>query len=86
MVRLTKSKEHVDLAPNTIRHYATKGLRLYRVGKAVFFSTAELEAFIRQQANGGEKTIRQDKTKVLPQPGLLHTHSGATAVAGKEAA
>ena len=50
MARLTKSKEAVDLAPNTIRAYAKKGLRLYRVGKAVFFHTGELEAFIRKEA------------------------------------
>jgi hypothetical protein len=46
--RLTKSKDSVDLAPNTIRAYAKKGLPLYRCGKAVFFSKSELAQFIRQ--------------------------------------
>jgi hypothetical protein len=50
MVRLTKSKRAVDLAPNTIRAYAKQGLNLYRVGKAVFFHVGELEAFIRKEA------------------------------------
>jgi hypothetical protein len=46
--RLSKSKDSVDLAPNTIRKYAKHGLPLYRLGKAVFFSKAELAAFIQQ--------------------------------------
>jgi hypothetical protein len=50
MVRLTKSKRAVDLAPNTIREYSRQGLRLYRMGKAVFFSTIELEQFIRARS------------------------------------
>jgi len=49
MVRLTKSKDVVDLCSNTIRDYATRGLRLYRCGKAVFFSKAELAEFIRNE-------------------------------------
>jgi hypothetical protein len=51
MVRLTKSKQAVDLAPNTLRAYARQGLRFYKMGRAVFFSKAELEAFIRAQAS-----------------------------------
>ena len=47
LVRLNASKRHVDLAPNTIRAYAKEGLNLYRKGKAVFFSRAELAAFIK---------------------------------------
>jgi hypothetical protein len=47
LVRLSKSKEIVDLVPNTIRAYAKKGLALYRRGKVVFFSKAELELFIK---------------------------------------
>jgi hypothetical protein len=47
LVRLTKSKKEVDLASNTIRAYAREGLSLYRKGRAVFFSRAELEQFIR---------------------------------------
>jgi hypothetical protein len=45
--RLSNSKESVDLAPNTIRAFAKRGLRLYRHGKMVFFSQSELEDFIR---------------------------------------
>jgi len=47
LVRLTKSKPAVDLCSNTIRQYARNGLPLYRKGKAVFFSKAELAVFIR---------------------------------------
>jgi hypothetical protein len=46
LVRLTKSKETVDFSPNTIRAYSREGLNLYRKGKAVFFSKAELAAFL----------------------------------------
>ena len=48
LVRLTKSKRTVDLAPNTIRAYAREGLSLYRKGRAVFFSRSELESFLRR--------------------------------------
>jgi hypothetical protein len=47
LVRLSKSKKAVDLAPNSIRAYAKEGLNLYRKGRAVFFSRAELEQHIR---------------------------------------
>jgi hypothetical protein len=50
LIRLTKSKEHVDVCPNTIRAYASQGLDLYRVGKAVFFSKTELAEFIRAKS------------------------------------
>jgi hypothetical protein len=50
LVRLTKSKKLVDLSPNTIRAYSHEGLALYRKGRAVFFSRAELENFIRSPA------------------------------------
>jgi len=50
LVRLTKAKRLVDLSPNTIRAYAREGLSLYRKGRAVFFSRAELENFIRKTA------------------------------------
>jgi hypothetical protein len=50
MVRLQKAKRIVDLCPNTIREYSRQGLPLYRMGKAGFFNTAELEAFIRAKA------------------------------------
>jgi len=48
LCRLSKSKKTVDLCSNTIRNYAKEGLRLYRVGKAVFFSKAELIDHIRK--------------------------------------
>jgi hypothetical protein len=47
LVRLSHSKREADVSPNTIREYARQGLNLYRKGKAVFFSLAELEAFIK---------------------------------------
>jgi hypothetical protein len=50
LVRLTKAKKAVDLAPNTIRAYARQGLNLYRNGKCVFFSKTELEDFIRSNS------------------------------------
>jgi hypothetical protein len=46
LARLSKSKETVDICSNTIRSYAKRGLPLYRQGKAVFFSKAELARFI----------------------------------------
>jgi len=46
IVRLSRSKEIVDFAPNTIRSYAEEGLNLYRKGKAVFFSKTELAHFL----------------------------------------
>ena len=46
LVRLSKSKREVDLAPNTIRAYSELGLRLFKVGKVVFFSRAELTNMI----------------------------------------
>jgi hypothetical protein len=50
LVRLSKSKPAVDLCSNTIRRFASEGLPLYRNGKAVFFSKAELESFIRSRS------------------------------------
>jgi hypothetical protein len=50
MARITHAKELVDLSPNTIRAYAREGLNLYRKGRALFFSRAELEQFIRSRA------------------------------------
>ena len=46
LFRLSKSKQAVDVCPNTIRGYAKQGLNLYRRGKAVFVSRAELHSFI----------------------------------------
>jgi len=47
LVRLSKSKQHVDLCSNTLREYNRAGLPFYRRGKAVFFSKNELNAFLR---------------------------------------
>jgi len=63
MVRLSRAKKVVDVCPNTIREYSRQGLNLYHMGKAVFFSTVELEQFIRAKATGnhtrpGSITVR----------------------------
>ena len=50
LVRLSKSKESVDLAPNTLRAYHEQGLPFYKNGKCVFFSKAELQHFIKSRA------------------------------------
>jgi len=50
MVRLSKAKKAVDVCPNTIREYHRQGLNLYHMGKAVFFSSVELEHFIRTRS------------------------------------
>ena len=47
LVRLSKSKQHVDLCSNTLRALNRAGLPFYRRGKAVFFSKTELAAFLR---------------------------------------
>lgn len=49
-VRLSKSKDAVDLAPNTVRKYHGEGLPFYQKKgeRAVWFSRTELAAFIRQ--------------------------------------
>jgi hypothetical protein len=46
--RLSKSKQVVDVCPNTLRAYNAPGLPFYKVGKSVFVSYAELESFIRE--------------------------------------
>jgi hypothetical protein len=47
LFRLSKSKDIVDVCPNTLRSYFKAGLPFYRKGKAIFISKAELGAFIR---------------------------------------
>jgi len=49
LCRLSKSKSAVDICSNTIRQYSKQGLKIYRCGKAAFFSRSELAAFIRQK-------------------------------------
>jgi len=58
LFRLSKSKEIVDLAPNTLRTYFKRGLNAYRSGKIVFVSKSELESFLR---NGGKPTNQTPK-------------------------
>lgn len=48
LFRLSKSKQVVDISPNTLRAYHDEGLPFYKKGKAVFVSKAELEGFIRR--------------------------------------
>ncbi len=50
LFRLSKSKEAVDISPNTLRAYHEEGLPFYRKGKPVFISRAELAQFIRTRA------------------------------------
>lgn len=50
LVRLSKSKKAVDLCPNAVRGFAKRGLKLYRAGRAVFFSRTELENFIKHNS------------------------------------
>jgi hypothetical protein len=57
LVRLSKSKKTVDLAPNTIREYSREGLNLYRRGRAVFFSRGELAHFIKSTPFAGGRTL-----------------------------
>ncbi len=46
LFRLSKSKEVVDVCPNTLRVYNKQGLPFYHRGKAIFVSKAELANFI----------------------------------------
>lgn len=47
LFRLSKSKQVVDLSPNTLRDYQERGLRFYQCGKPIFISKIELANFIR---------------------------------------
>lgn len=57
LFRLTKSKETVDLSPNTLRSWNKLGLAFYKKGRIVFVSQSELHLFIRSRfsAHGGGK-------------------------------
>jgi len=46
LFRLSKSKQVVDICPNTLRAYNNHGLPFYHRGKAIFVSKAELATFI----------------------------------------
>ena len=50
MVRINQSKAICDVYPNCVRSYAKRGLKIYKVGKAAYFSKSELAAFIRAKA------------------------------------
>lgn len=67
LFRLSKSKEVVDLAPNTIRAYHRDGLPFYRQGKAVFVSKAELASFIRARPETAHKNAVPTKQALALQ-------------------
>ncbi len=46
LFRLSKSKEVVDVCPNTLRAYNKQGLPFYHRGKSIFVSKAELAQFV----------------------------------------
>lgn len=48
LFRLCRSKDVVDLSPNTLRSYNKQGLPFHRQGKVVFVSRRELSEFIRR--------------------------------------
>ena len=50
LFRLSRAKSVVDISVNTLRAYHKMGLRFYRVGKSIFISKAELDAFIRTRS------------------------------------
>ena len=50
LVRLSRSKELLDVCANTLRSYNADGLTFYRMGRAVFVSKTELAAFIRSRS------------------------------------
>lgn len=50
LFRLSKSKQAVDLGPNTIRGYAKRGLKIYVCGGCSFVSKTELADFIRRES------------------------------------
>lgn len=60
LVRVSKSKEAVDIHPNTLRDYERAGLRIYGSGRQRFFSKKELADFIRHR-NWGETKIKSTR-------------------------
>lgn len=50
LFRIQKAKEAIGIAPNTIRNFANEGLPVYKVGKMVFVSIADVELFIKRRA------------------------------------
>jgi hypothetical protein len=61
LVRLSHSKEAVDICSNTIRAFNREGLALYRKGRAVFFSINELEMFIKtRSATRPQSSVREE--------------------------
>ena len=64
LFRLSKSKETVDICPNTLRTYHRLGLPFYRKGKAVFISRTDLTDFIQsglKQATVASETSVEKK-------------------------
>lgn len=59
LFRLTKSKEAVDICPNSLRSYHAEGLPFYRRGRAVFVSKSDLQAFIRARSLIKHSTLQQ---------------------------
>ncbi len=47
LFRLSRSKEVVDISPNTLRAYHIAGLPFYTQGKATFISKTDLIGFIK---------------------------------------
>ena len=56
LIRLSKSKEAVDICSNTLRAYHAEGLQFYKLGRAVFVSKSELAIFIRARANSARRS------------------------------
>jgi hypothetical protein len=57
LFRLSKSKQTVDLCPNTLRAYQRQGLPFYRQGRAIFVSKTELAVFLRTHSNSVRKSV-----------------------------
>lgn len=62
LVRLSRSKELLDICANTLRSYNADGLPFYRMGRAVFVSKAELSAFIRSRSMNPASSRPRPKT------------------------
>ena len=61
LVRLSRSKELLDICANTLRSYNADGLPFYRMGRAVFVSKTELATFIRSRSMAPARTRSSQK-------------------------
>ena len=61
LVRLSRSKEILDVCANTLRSYNADGLPFYRMGRAVFVSKTELATFIRARSMAPDRTRSSQK-------------------------